>query len=395
MTQPDSSSSARATPESTLGDNPLGIAGLEFVEFSSPDPEGLARLFETLGFVPVARHVSKAVTRFRQGSMNFLLNAEPDSFATRFAESHGVGIAAIGIRVLDAQVAHERALEFGAWDFEGEKIGPNELAIPAIQGIGDSHIYFVDHWPGKNSGEASIYDIDFRPLDSSCAGAGAEPSSTGLLEVDHFTQTVGAGRIQEWLDFYREVLHFSEIHQVHPDWHVSQDSAVTLSPCGSIRIPVYEEGTYRTDLMQQYLPDHEGEGGFRATASTSTSCARAAFSSTAKFSPMARRSFSSRPSSSASPATCSSRSSSGAGITDSAKATSPRSRRRGADRTTTRAAAGGVHCTTIVPVMCGCSEQKYLYVPGLSNTCEKLSPLSSGSDLKLFPSSATVCSMSS
>ncbi|BAN25466.1 4-hydroxyphenylpyruvate dioxygenase family protein [Caballeronia insecticola] len=256
MTQPDSSSSARATPDFSVGDNPLGIAGLEFVEFSSPDPEGLAALFDRLGFVPVAQHVSKAVTLFRQGSMNFLLNAEPDSFASRFAESHGVGIAAIGIRVLDAQIAHERALEYGAWDFEGEKIGPNELAIPAIQGIGDSHIYFVDHWPGKNSGEASIYDIDFRPL----AGASASNAGTGLLEVDHFTQTVGPGRIQEWLEFYREVLHFSEIHQVHPDWHVSQDSAVTLSPCGSIRIPVYEEGTYRTDLMQQYLPDHEGEG---------------------------------------------------------------------------------------------------------------------------------------
>ncbi|MDR5762460.1 VOC family protein [Caballeronia sp. LZ035] len=256
MTQPDSVRPARATSDSHPDDNPLGIAGLEFVEFSSPDPEGLAALFGRLGFVPVARHVSKAVTLFRQGSMHFLLNAEPDSFASRFAESHGVGIAAIGIRVLDAQVAHERALEYGAWDFEGEKIGPNELAIPAIQGIGDSHIYFVDHWPGKNSGETSIYDIDFRPIPDASPAA----DSTGLLDVDHFTQTVGAGRIQEWLDFYREVLHFSEIHQVHPDWHVSQDSAVIVSPCGSIRIPVYEEGTYRTDLMQQYLPDHEGEG---------------------------------------------------------------------------------------------------------------------------------------
>ncbi|WP_277183825.1 4-hydroxyphenylpyruvate dioxygenase family protein [Caballeronia sp. BR00000012568055] len=256
MTQPDSTSSARATPDSELGDNPLGIAGLEFVEFSSPDPQQLATLFGKLGFVPVARHVSKDVTLYRQGSMNFLLNAEPDSFATRFAVTHGVGIAAIAIRVQDAQTAHERAVEYGAWDFEGEKIGPNELAIPAIQGIGDSHIYFVDHWPGKNGKETSIYDIDFRPI----AGADADLTGTGLLEVDHFTQTVGAGRIKEWLDFYSEVLHFSEIHQVHPDWHVSQDSAVTLSPCGSIRIPVYEEGTYRTDLMQQYLPDHEGEG---------------------------------------------------------------------------------------------------------------------------------------
>jgi 4-hydroxyphenylpyruvate dioxygenase len=256
MTQPDSTSPARATTGGDAVDNPLGIAGLEFVEFSSPDSGQLAALFERLGFVPVAQHVSKNVTLYRQGGMNFLLNGEPDSFASRFAQSHGVGIAAIGIRVLDAQTAHERAIEYGAWDFEGEKIGPNELAIPAIQGIGDSHIYFVDHWPGKNSGETSIYDVDFRPIQ----GAASDLNGTGLLEVDHFTQTVGAGRIREWLDFYSDVLHFRELHQVHPDWHVSQDSAVTISPCGSIRIPVYEEGTYRTDLMQQYLPDHEGEG---------------------------------------------------------------------------------------------------------------------------------------
>ncbi|KDR34859.1 4-hydroxyphenylpyruvate dioxygenase [Caballeronia grimmiae] len=259
MTQPDSadfSPSASTAAESQIGENPLGIAGLEFVEFSSPYPQGLAALFERLGFTPVAQHVSKAVTLYRQGSMNFLLNAEPDSFATRFAQTHGVGIAAIGIRVLDAQTAHERAVDYGAWDFEGEKIGPNELAIPAIQGIGDSHIYFVDHWPGKNSGETSIYDIDFRAIPD----ANADLKGAGLLEVDHFTQTVGAGRIREWLDFYDDVLHFREIHQVHPDWHVSQDSAVTVSPCGSIRITVYEKGTYRTDLMQQYLPDHEGEG---------------------------------------------------------------------------------------------------------------------------------------
>jgi 4-hydroxyphenylpyruvate dioxygenase len=256
MTQPDATSPARATTGNDAVDNPLGIAGLEFVEFSSPDSGQLAALFERLGFVPVAQHVSKKVTLYRQGGMNFLLNGEPDSFASRFAESHGVGIAAIGIRVLDAQTAHERAVEYGAWDFEGEKIGPNELAIPAIQGIGDSHIYFVDHWPGKNNGETSIYDVDFRPLQ----GASSNVHGAGLLEVDHFTQTVGAGRIKEWLDFYSDVLHFRELSQVHPDWHVSQDSAVTLSPCGSIRIPVYEEGTYRTDLMQQYLPDHEGEG---------------------------------------------------------------------------------------------------------------------------------------
>jgi 4-hydroxyphenylpyruvate dioxygenase len=260
MTITDSDSSARATPHTSADHNPLGIVGLEFVEFSSTDPRGLATLFERLGFAAVAQHVSKAVTLYRQGRMNFLINAEPDSFASRFAETYGVGICAIGIRVLDAPLAHERATEGGAWDFEGEKTGPNELAIPAIQGIGDSHIYFVDHWPGKPAAngaatERSIYDIDFRPLPGPVTDCG-----TGLEEVDHFTQTVGAGRIQEWLDFYRDVLHFEALQAVHPDWHVPQDSAVIVSPDGTIRVPVYEQGTRRTELMQQYLPDHAGEG---------------------------------------------------------------------------------------------------------------------------------------
>lgn len=220
-------------------------------------------LFEQLGFTEVARHVSKDVTLFRQGSMNFLINADDDSFAARFAVNHGVGICAIGLRVFDAQISHERAVEFGAWDFEGERIGPNELLIPAIQGIGDSHIYFVDHWEGRQepSDKArSIYDIDFAWLDPQETRAALHSNDAGLSKVDHFTQTVGAGRLADWLDFYLQVLHFKEIHAVHPDWKVAQDLPVIVSPCQTLSIPVYEEGTYRTSLMQDYLPDHTGEG---------------------------------------------------------------------------------------------------------------------------------------
>jgi 4-hydroxyphenylpyruvate dioxygenase len=256
--------SAHSPQDSDDSDNPLGVAGLEFVEFSSPDPARLRTLFEQLGFAPVARHVSKDVTLYRQGSMNFLVNADDDSFASRFAETHGVGICAIGLRVFDAQISHERAVEFGAWDFEGERIGPNELSIPAIQGIGDSHIYFVDHWEGRTEPPAekakSIYEIDFKWLDPQKTHAMLHAADAGLWKVDHFTQTVGAGRLADWLEFYLQVLHFKEIHAVHPDWKVAQDLPVIVSPCQTLSIPVYEEGTYRTSLMQDYLPDHSGEG---------------------------------------------------------------------------------------------------------------------------------------
>jgi 4-hydroxyphenylpyruvate dioxygenase len=255
------------------GDNPLGVAGLEFVEFSSPAPARLRMLFDQLGFAQVARHVSKDVTLHCQGSMNFLVNADDDSFASRFAETHGVGICAIGLRVFDAQISHARAVEFGAWDFEGERIGPNELSIPAIQGIGESHIYFVDHWEGRKEPPSdkakSIYDIDFKWLDpqrtqsmpdTSNVSNASNADDAGLSKVDHFTQTVGAGRLADWLEFYLQVLHFKEIHAIHPDWKVSQDLPVIVSPCQTFSIPVYEEGTYRTSLMQDYLPDHSGEG---------------------------------------------------------------------------------------------------------------------------------------
>jgi 4-hydroxyphenylpyruvate dioxygenase len=248
-----------------LGDerNPLGIAGLAFVEFACPAPQRLATLFRQLGFLPVGRHLSKDVTLYRHADMHFLLNAEPDSFASRFAEMHGVGICALGMRVLDAQLAQQRAVASGAWEFEGERIGPNELAIPAIQGIGDSHLYFVDQWAGKDGrlDAPTIFDIDFAPLPQDAGGAGATADdAAGLYAVDHFTQTVGAGRLPEWLDFYLGVLHFDMLDHVHPDWHAPEGSSVVVSPCGSIRIPVYEQGATRTELMQQYISPAVSEG---------------------------------------------------------------------------------------------------------------------------------------
>ncbi|MDE1182218.1 VOC family protein [Paraburkholderia sp.] len=245
--------------------NPLGTAGLEFVEFATRDPKELGGRFAQLGFKPIARHISKDVTLYRQGEMNFLINAEPDSFAARYAEEYGVGICAIGIRVDDAQHAFDRAIELGAWAFEGEKTGRGELQIPAIQGIGDSHIYFVDRWRGRGGqrggvGDISIFDIDFRPIHIDTAHADLSHAGTGLVAVDHLTQTVGAGRMQEWVDFYKDLLNFREIHELHANWHVSAESRVMVSPCGAIRIPLYEEGTRRTNLMHDYLPERPGEG---------------------------------------------------------------------------------------------------------------------------------------
>ena len=241
-------------------DNPLGIQGYEFIEFASPDPAQLGQTFERVGFAAIAQHRHKAVRLYRQGGMNFIVDAEPDSFATRYASEYGLSICAVGLRVQDAAAAYERAIDAGAWPFEGGTVGPMELNIPAIQGIGQSVIYFIDRWRGKEGrpgdvGDISIYDVDFRPLPPS-----AQPADAGLLRVDHLTQAVDAGHLDEWLEFYRRVLGFRELHEVNPRWQLTGDSRVLLSPCGQIRIPLYEKGTPRHDQMRHYLSDQHGEG---------------------------------------------------------------------------------------------------------------------------------------
>jgi 4-hydroxyphenylpyruvate dioxygenase len=233
-------------------DNPLGIQGYEFIEFASPDPAALGRTLERLGFAAIARHRHKAVKLYRQGEMNFIIDAEPDSFATRYASEYGLSICAIGIRVNDAAAAFARALEAGAWPFEGGAVGPMELNIPAIQGIGQSILYFIDRWRGKEGrpgdvGDISIYDVDFRPLPP------ANATGAGLLRVDHLTQAVEAGHLDEWLEFYRKVLGFRESR-------VASEARALISPCGRIRIPLYEKGTPRHDQMRHYLSDQHGEG---------------------------------------------------------------------------------------------------------------------------------------
>src|SRR6266478_9856397 len=129
-----------AIANSSLWDNPLGTDGFEFVEYAAPDPGALGRLFEEMGFTAIARHRSKNVLLYRQGDINFVVNAEPDSFAQGFARVHGPSICAMAFRVRDAGRAYRELVEKGAWGVEARP-GPMELNIPAIKGIGESLMY--------------------------------------------------------------------------------------------------------------------------------------------------------------------------------------------------------------------------------------------------------------
>jgi 4-hydroxyphenylpyruvate dioxygenase len=243
-------------------ENPMGTDGFEFIEYAAPDPKAMGALFERLGFKAIARHRHKNVILYRQGGINFIVNAEPDSFAQRFARLHGPSICAIAFRVADAKAAYERAVSLGAWGYAGHA-GPGELNIPAIKGIGDSLIYLIDRWRGKNGaragdiGNIGFYDVDFEPL----PGAELDPPGHGLTYIDHLTHNVHKGRMKEWADFYERLFNFRELRYFDIEGQVTGvKSKAMTSPCGGIRIPINEEGTEKAGQIQEYLDRYHGEG---------------------------------------------------------------------------------------------------------------------------------------
>jgi 4-hydroxyphenylpyruvate dioxygenase len=275
--------------------NPMGTDGFEFIEYAAPDTAALAALFESMGFAPVARHRSKNVMLYRQGDINFVLNHEPDSFAQSFARVHGPSVCAFAIRVKDAARAYKRAIDLGARPHHAD-IGPMELNIPAIQGIGGSLIYLVDRY-----GTRSIYDVDFVAVSSSLRSAADEgtegsprfpslpggggertegnprfPSVTslpsdstgepsvhrgaGLTQIDHITHNVHQGRMNHWARFYEHLFGFREIRyfDIHGE-KTGLRSRALVSPCGKIRIPI-NEPTDRKSQVEEYLDAYHGEG---------------------------------------------------------------------------------------------------------------------------------------
>ena len=234
--------------------NPMGTDGFEFVEYAAPDPVALGALFEQMGFAAVARHRSKDVTLYRQGSVNFIVNAEPESFARQFARRHGPCVCAMAFRVKDAAHAYSRALELGAKPGPSTA-GPMELNIPSIEGIGGSLIYLVDRYGGNGS----IYDVDFRFL----PGAEREPGGVGLSAIDHLTHNVFRGNMGTWADFYTRLFNFREIRYFDIEGKLTGlKSKAMTSPDGKIRIPINESAAQegRIDQIEEYLQEYKGEG---------------------------------------------------------------------------------------------------------------------------------------
>jgi 4-hydroxyphenylpyruvate dioxygenase len=240
-----------APPPKISDENPMGTDGFEFVEFCHPQPDELDRLFRRMGFSPVARHRAKQVTLYRQGGINFIVNAEPNSFAAKFAEQHGPSAPAMAFRVVDARHAYDRALAMGAKPAQ-TSVGPGELNIPAIEGIGGLQIYLVDRYGAKGS----IYDVDFNWLGE----PDPKPAGAGLWYIDHLTHNVHRGRMDEWAAFYERLFNFRQIRFFDIEGKLTGlHSRAMTSPDGKIRIPINEDAGSKGQI-EEYLQQYRGEG---------------------------------------------------------------------------------------------------------------------------------------
>ncbi len=234
-------------PRATISDqNPAGTDGFEFVEFAHDEPEKLRALFTQMGFEHTANHKTKAVELWQQGDVSYLINMEPGSQAEGFAADHGPCASAMGWRVVDTDHAFKHAVDNGARPYEGDG---KSLDVPAIYGIGESLIYFIDQYF-----DASPYNTEFDWI------ADAHPAGVGFYYLDHLTHNVHKGNMDKWFQFYADLFNFEEIRffDIQGKFTGLFSRALT-SPCGKIRIPINEDRGEKGQIVA-YLNRYKGEG---------------------------------------------------------------------------------------------------------------------------------------
>ncbi len=197
------------------GPNPLGMEGIEFIEYETSQPQQLGQVLEKMGFRPIARHRSREVLLYRQGDLNVIVNAHEKL-------NDKPVIVAMALRVRDASTAYKRALERGAWAIP-TNVEVMELNIPAIHGVGASRIYFIDRYK-----EFSIYDVDFTPIPT----VDQHPPAVAGLHFFGIVQYIGNDRTEDWTEFYRELFGFSELRSGH-NFGILTKGRILRSPCAA------------------------------------------------------------------------------------------------------------------------------------------------------------------
>lgn len=223
--------------------NPLGIDGIEFIEFATSKPQALGGVLETMGFRPIARHRSREVELYRQGTMNIIVNSQPADIPRTVQPVERPIISAFAVRVRDADAAFSRALELGAWAIP-VRARAMELNIPAIHGVGESLIYFVDRYD-----DFSIYDIDFHDTPA------VDPHPPAIAGIHFFgiVQYIGADRTADWVEFYSQIFGFTPL----PDrvrFGIMPKGLLLQSPCNKFFLQLIEpDGTARYAPAEEHL----------------------------------------------------------------------------------------------------------------------------------------------
>jgi len=231
--------------------NPVGILGFEFVEFASPNPESLKQLFKSLGFSLTKSHSHFAADYYNQGDIHFIVNQDPKSYAASFMKLHGPCACATGWRVADAQKAFETALARGAKAAPKSDYMRMGKPVPAILGVGDSLIYFID-----DHKKVSRYEeLGFAPAKQPEIVQGK-----GFALMDHLTNNVFEGELKPLSEFYKNVFGFEEVRYFDIRGQKTGLLSYALrSPCGSFCIPI-NEGTESKSQINEYLRDYKGAG---------------------------------------------------------------------------------------------------------------------------------------
>lgn len=227
--------------------NPVGLDGLEFLEFAAPDPEKLEKVFFSFGFKKIGQHKTKNVQLYRQGDINFIINNEKNSFANDFKIKHGPSICAMAVRTkIPAAEALKIAVSRGAQKYESREGDAGNFS--AIYGIGDCVFYFIDQYGDKT------YDKDFDYIDSK------EVKGYGFTTIDHMTNNVPKSQMDKWSDFYEKVFNFKEKRFFDiKGKKTGLLSKVMVSPCKKFSIPI-NEPTDDKSQIQEYIEEYKGSG---------------------------------------------------------------------------------------------------------------------------------------
>ncbi|HVT62790.1 MAG TPA: 4-hydroxyphenylpyruvate dioxygenase [Legionellaceae bacterium] len=226
-------------------DNPCGLNGFAFLEFSAPNADVLHKQFKMMGFVHTATHRNAPIYLYQQGNIQFIVNASDASQAAEHAKIHGAGACAMGFWVQNAEQAYQYALTQGAEAFIEQTSLTHGLF--AIQGIGQSVIYFIEESGSPFAGEWTYHQHKAH-------------SNIQLKDIDHLTHNVYRGQMDKWADFYHKIFNFREIRYFDIKGQLTGlKSRALSSPCNKIKIPLNES---KDDLSQieEFLHDYRGEG---------------------------------------------------------------------------------------------------------------------------------------